>query len=476
MIKICLTASVLVVFLIASVIDCFAGAALFQNTTDTIQVSGAINLGTAATYEARVKFTSNDAVGIIFRDLVFGAEDKSLEVISGTNYAYAYPVNAGYGITGTNILNTNEWYFIAYVYDGAEERLYLDGSLIASRPGSGPIANAGGTLFLGATPDSTYPGGVDPSFLGYIDTLRISNIARYSDTNFSAPTGDLTPDGDTLLLYNFNETPRSTTVTDLSGNGHDGTLGAGFGGATAPQLGYYNGSVTVDVTVDGASGPWLWASNGLNAAFPYGLNDQEVPTVVSASDGIDFSPGNVLQIQYVSGLVYEGGGWPLNDANGAIWFGPVNDATNSDGFPFFPSYYFNHTDYPAYAAELIGTFTDDSGAIVGTPFNVGDFRYVTVPVGATRLQLGDLDTEFSDNSGSWQIQVSEIPRLEIISAGQIVLHAPAGSTNRIEYTSDFTDTNWQTMTNVVVQRSPLEIVDPEFGHAPRRFYRAALLP
>jgi hypothetical protein len=56
---------------------------------------------------------------------------------------------------------------------------------------------------------------------------------------------------------------------------------------------------------------------------------------------------------------------------------------------------------------LAGTFADGTGQIVGTPFNIGDLGELTVPAGATQLQLGVNDTKFSDNTGSWQIQVSE---------------------------------------------------------------------
>lgn len=232
---------------------------------------------------------------------------------------------------------------------------------------------------------------------------------------------------------------------------------------------------SIEVTVSGVSGPWMWTSNGLNAAFAYGDNNQQNPTVISAADGLDFSPGNVLAVEYVGGLVYEGGGWPLNDADGALWYSPVNDSTNANGMPRFPSFYFDHADYPAFAAALVGTFSDSSGAIVGTPFKVGNFRYLTIPAGATRLQLGDQDQQFGDNSGSWQIKVSEIPKLDIDLTGHLLLHAPTGSTNRVEYLSDLGTTNWQTLTNIIIQQSPLQFIDPEFGQTPHRFYRAVLL-
>ena len=53
-----------------------------------------------------------------------------------------------------------------------------------------------------------------------------------------------------------------------------------------------------------------------------------------------------------------------------------------------------------------------------------------------------------------------------------MVSGPIGSTNRIEYISAIGGTNWQTLTNVVLPQSPLEIIDPQFGQVPQRFYRA----
>jgi hypothetical protein len=63
---------------------------------------------------------------------------------------------------------------------------------------------------------------------------------------------------------------------------------------------------------------------------------------------------------------------------------------------------------------LMGTFADDSGVIVGTPFEVGNFRILTVPAGATRLQLGMNDDHWSDNVGEFTVLIeSEISEIDI---------------------------------------------------------------
>lgn len=157
---------------------------------------------------------------------------------------------------------------------------------------------------------------------------------------------------------------------------------------------------SVEVRVSGRSMPWVW-SETLNPKFQYGYN--MAPTIVSAADGLPFAPGGVLLVQYVRGTVNEGGNWPDNDANGALFW--KSDDTAYQG-AFYPSLHFDRADYPAFAAQLAGTFADSSGAIVGTPFKVGNSRYLTIPAGATQLQLGNIDNNYNDNSGAWQIRIT----------------------------------------------------------------------
>jgi protein-S-isoprenylcysteine O-methyltransferase Ste14 len=78
---------------------------------------------------------------------------------------------------------------------------------------------------------------VVPFILGVLDSVRISNVARYSGPSFSPTMGDLANEPGTLLLYNFNANEVSgNTVYDQSGNGRNGTFASGFDGATAPTL------------------------------------------------------------------------------------------------------------------------------------------------------------------------------------------------------------------------------------------------
>lgn len=209
--------------------------AYFDSTTDTIQASGQTVIGTASTYEAVVLFPSDGgARGNLFNEHAAFQEDKLLE--AGPSGIGGFNFGAGSRVLSTNsvTLSQDVWHHVAYVYDGSQERLYLDGEREVSRPAGGDVADSDGLGHIGAI---FRDGSVRSSFVGYMDSIRISNTARYSGDSFTAPTGDLASDANTLLLYNFAEEAGSTTVADGSPNGRTGTLGAGFSGATSPELG-----------------------------------------------------------------------------------------------------------------------------------------------------------------------------------------------------------------------------------------------
>ncbi len=103
-------------------------------------------------------------------------------------------------------LTADTWHHIAFVADGPsnEQRLYLDGVKVATQAGSGDIGDGGGDdfghPFLGAI---FRDGTMQESFIGYLDTFRVSDNARYSGNSFTAPTGDLSDDANTVILFNF---------------------------------------------------------------------------------------------------------------------------------------------------------------------------------------------------------------------------------------------------------------------------------
>ncbi|MBS0195949.1 MAG: hypothetical protein JSR77_04250 [Planctomycetes bacterium] len=214
-----------------------AQVAFFSRNTDTIRLPGATVLGTTATYETRILLLPSSPAGArVWNEHLAAGEDKTLIVAPTSLYGYAWPVASPNPLVINRTVTTCAWHHIAYVKDTNQERMYLDGVLVGSRSSSGSVSNATGGAAVAAVgairrTEGIFSGG----FIGFIDTLRISNVARYS-ANFSPPQGDLATDANTLLLLNFSEPRGATTVTDLSGHGEHGSLTQWFSGATLPEL------------------------------------------------------------------------------------------------------------------------------------------------------------------------------------------------------------------------------------------------
>ena len=170
----------------------------------------------------------------------------------------------------------------------------------------------------------------------------------------------------------------------------------------------------VDVVVTGNTTPW---DQTVNPSFTFGAGIPEAPAIVT-NTGLPFASGDILLVHALSGGVSAGPpAFPTVDANGAIitpgtdptaYAGPENDSAGSSGNGF-PSKYMGPYPPDINLMELVGTFADSSGKIVGSPFFVGSERTRIVPVGATQLQLGVNDDVFGDNGGSFLVSVAIVP-------------------------------------------------------------------
>ena len=216
------------------------GTLHFDDTTDTIQVAGQTVLGVDSTYEARIFFPAGTGgFGVVFNEWTDFAEDKYFAIGPALVQGYNHPLLPI--LQHNAVLGDDAWHHVAFVQDSStgQQRMYVDGALVASQSVAGDIADGVWSPFVGAIGRGSVM--VRGSFRGYIDTLRISDTARYSGTSFSPPAGDLSDDDNALLLYNFSaadfvDDNGVIKVADLSGNGHTGSLGQGFGGATSPLL------------------------------------------------------------------------------------------------------------------------------------------------------------------------------------------------------------------------------------------------
>ena len=141
----------------------------------------------------------------------------------------------------------NQWMHVAGVYDGSELRLYVDGNLIASEAFSGPISDSRNEDIV--VNRHVWASGSSSRLTGYLDELRISGVARYSD-NFTPPAFDFSSDDQTLGLWHFDSS--TGLMLDDSDYGHHGTS-SGTGSTGAVPYASYD-------TFDEPS--YLW-SNGM---------------------------------------------------------------------------------------------------------------------------------------------------------------------------------------------------------------------
>ncbi len=167
---------------------------------------------------------------IIFDRDIFGTPDYGDLGISLYGSRIAFGVHngsSGYTICGNTALSTDTWHHIAVTRrTNGEMRIFVNGSLdrqvngptgdISYRVGR-PITNGWVNepfLVIGAEKHDYDPNAY-PSFSGWVDEVRISNIVRYTG-NFTPPSAPFTPDGNTVGLYHFDE-GGGTTVLDASG-------------------------------------------------------------------------------------------------------------------------------------------------------------------------------------------------------------------------------------------------------------------
>jgi len=133
-------------------------------------------------------------------------------------------------ICGTTPVDDGEWRHVAVqrnrwdgVYPDGQLWLWVDGLLEAAAAGPGgdvsypdngvpgsfcgltgdqPCTDSDPYLVIGAAKDDT--GSPSPSFRGWVDELRISNVVRYYNP-FAPPAQAFAPDANTIALYHFNE-------------------------------------------------------------------------------------------------------------------------------------------------------------------------------------------------------------------------------------------------------------------------------
>ena len=187
---------------------------LFNGTSDTLTVSDSNDWAlTDFTIEMWIR------TGTINRDLIeqatanaVGSTSFSMWVSSSHIYATFSDGSTYTPLTCSSTVTDNNWHHIAAVRSGSSIAVYIDGTSEQTATMSAQLNNVATGVKIGRC-DNTGAAGWFP---GYMDEIRISNVARWT-SNFTPPTASYTRDSNTLLLLQSNTTNGSTDFVDSSG-------------------------------------------------------------------------------------------------------------------------------------------------------------------------------------------------------------------------------------------------------------------
>ena len=118
------------------------------------------------------------------------------------------------GNFGATSVALQTWYHYAYTKTASGVSTFWNGNRIEENNTSS-YTYPNGRAYLGQG-----VGANTWNWEGYITEWRISNVARYTSSTYTIPTGGFTNDSNTLLLLKSNTTNGSSTFTDSSSNNH----------------------------------------------------------------------------------------------------------------------------------------------------------------------------------------------------------------------------------------------------------------
>ena len=164
-------------------------------------------------------------------------------------------------------VTTGTWYHFAFVFDGADRKLYVNGILVVTD--TFPIPPNGTNWAVGGY---QFSGGGALSVNGYMSNFRVTNKALYS-RNFTPPTSPLTPIEGTILL-----TCQSNSLVDESPNAYAITKVGEVTPTTAVVPFVLNNAYLS--TLNGGSGYFNGTTDYLStvssSAFAFGADDYTI--------------------------------------------------------------------------------------------------------------------------------------------------------------------------------------------------------
>jgi hypothetical protein len=324
-----------------------------------------------------------------------------IEIFSSSGKMIYYNATTGAGsslyTTGFGTISINTWHHFAAVRNGGTTFLYLNGNLSTSAS-DGHNYNGSTSLNIGRY------GGDSNYFSGYISNLRLLKGTALYTSNFTPPTRELQPIGDTVLLCCNNPdsagaeaTGKTITVngdavasTFSPGLTRDFTYGTQFDGVSRfDTQGYF--VPPSGTTEQRGRGRGLFGGGYISS----GLNTIEYVTISSTGNAQDF--GDLTDGRYkVSSLASStrglfAGGWDGLPNFNIIDY--VTIATTSNAVDF--------GDLTAEKRNSSGLSNSTRGIIAGgeTPAATNVIDYVTIASLGDAATFGELITSGQSLSG-----------------------------------------------------------------------------
>ena len=165
----------------------FGNAVVFNGTNNWITIADTTNspldLTTTMTIEAWIRPTSASGWDTVVMKERAGGLAYALYSNDGAPLAEGVAAPAGYNrtttvgldskVTGTGPIALNVWSHLAMTYDGVNQRLYINGALVATSPLNGPNIVNNNAFRIGG--NNQFPG---EFFQGMIDEVRVYSTVR----------------------------------------------------------------------------------------------------------------------------------------------------------------------------------------------------------------------------------------------------------------------------------------------------------
>lgn len=135
------------------------------------------------------------------RFILSGVETGSFFIgLQQNNFIGIGRTGIAWDLISSEQLQNNQWSHVAFSYQNGYARLFLNGSIIAEATINQNYNMLSGDVNIGSQGNNYY-------IYGYVDEIRVSNIARWT-SNFTPPTSPYTVDGGTEVVE------KSQTFTD----------------------------------------------------------------------------------------------------------------------------------------------------------------------------------------------------------------------------------------------------------------------